>query len=101
MKDYRPRVIESPDGERSVIRVPAEPRGDASSIDLARQSRHTYVSGHKFSRAYQSSSRPLSRDYELLGLGGEIQAELDFGLSRDSPYSSSGRRWVTPPETRI
>jgi hypothetical protein len=76
-----------------------EPRGKIHSMDSARlKPGHTYLSGLVFKREdlineanarhsihqNQESSRPLSRDYELVGLIGEIQGEVDFGLKRNA-----------------
>ena len=76
-----------------------EPRGNINSIARARAKEgHTTLSGKKFKRSEviaeanarhtihsgQASSRPLSKDYELLGIGGEKQGELDFGIKRDA-----------------
>lgn len=38
----------------------------------------------------QSSSRPLSEDYELVGLAGEVQFELDFGVPRNAAILPGG-----------
>jgi hypothetical protein len=38
----------------------------------------------------QNSSRPLSSDYELIGLVGEVQAEQDFGLKRNNRILRNG-----------
>lgn len=82
-----------------------EPRGNKDSIERARAKEgHTYVSGKKFRRSTvideanarhevhdgQDSSRPLSADYELLGLMGEVQGEVDYGLKRDARILAQG-----------
>jgi len=73
--------------------------GSVESIGVARaKPGHVLCSGKKFKRddlleeanarhqihEGQASSRPLSLDYELLGIGGEIQGETDFSLKRDA-----------------
>lgn len=80
-------------------------RGGPGSIERARaKPGHTLVTGQRFHtadlqgeaqarhklHARQASSRPLSADYELLGLAGEVQGEADFGIRRDARLLSAG-----------
>jgi hypothetical protein len=80
-------------------------RGGPDSIERARAiPGHTLATGRTFLmadlraeaqarhqlHARQASSRPLSPDYELLGLAGEMQGEADFGIQRDARLLSAG-----------
>jgi hypothetical protein len=106
IKSEPPIVQEKAMQEVEEIDIPkVEPRGSVESIARARSKPgHTYCSGKKFKRSDmiaeanarhevhegQASSRPLSTDYELLGLAGEVQGEADFGLTRDSRILAEG-----------
>lgn len=95
----------NPNDVEEIEILPREPRGTLDSIQRARNKPgHTYRSGKCFKKAAieseaiarhvahlgQDSSRPLSEDYELLGVAGEVQGEVDYGLMRDSEIYVQG-----------
>jgi DNA polymerase I-like protein with 3'-5' exonuclease and polymerase domains len=99
---YKPATDD--DGELLVLQH-HEPRGTIESIERARtKTGHTYCSNSKFLKSKlqseadnrhdahkgQDSSRPLSENYELLGLIGEAQGEADFNVPRDSRILPQG-----------
>jgi hypothetical protein len=71
--DRPPRLV----SETSGIKFRVE---DLSEESKAREEIH----------AHHASSRPLSSDYELIGLIGEIQAEADYHVKRDSRLLPGG-----------